>query len=120
MLYDWLDFKDTSCRAIEDNVRATCADIVEECIVVGYGRPSPTLIVEAPSNVDQDKLKCDIIRATHPFNYRRYIHERISSEKMIIVVPPNSLPRTASKGNIGGKAVEEAYKDQLNEIHASA
>lgn len=107
-------------RALEDNVRATCGDLIQECIVVGYGRPSPTLVVEALSNMDEEKLKKDIIQATRPFNSRRYMHERIVSEKMIIVVPPNSLPRTASKGNIRRRAVEEAYKTKLDEIYAKA
>jgi predicted PilT family ATPase len=86
--------------------------------VVGYGRPSPTLVVEVPAGMDEEKLKRDIIRAIRPFNSRRYMHERIVSEKMVIVVPPNSLPRTASKGNIRRRAVEEAYKKELDEIYA--
>ncbi len=34
-------------KAIEDNLRATCADLVDECIVVGTGRPSPRLVHRA-------------------------------------------------------------------------
>jgi hypothetical protein len=46
--------------------------------------------------------------------------ERIVSEKMVIVVPPNSLPRTTSKGNIRRRAVDEANKAKLiDEIYAS-
>lgn len=48
------------------------------------------------------------------------MHERIVSEKNIIVVPPNSLPRTGSKGNIRRRAVEEVYKAKLDEIYAQA
>jgi hypothetical protein len=68
--------------------------------------------------VDEERTNRDIIRAIRPFNSRRYMHERIVSEKMVIVVPPNSLPRTASKGNIRRRAVEEAYKVKLDEIYA--
>jgi hypothetical protein len=93
--------------------------MIGECVVVGYGRPSPVLVVEAPVDVDQEMLKKKIIAATHPFNSRRYMHERISSEKMILVVPPNTLPRTSAKGNIRRKSVEEAYKCQLDEIYSS-
>lgn len=69
--------------------------------------------------MDHEELKKEIIRATRPFNSRRYLHEQIISEKMIVVVPPNALPRTSSKGNIRRKAVEEAYKEQIDAIYAS-
>jgi hypothetical protein len=69
--------------------------------------------------MDYEELKREIIRATRPFNSRRYLHEQIISEKMVVVVPPNSLPRTGSKGNIRRKAVEEAYQSQLDAIYAS-
>jgi hypothetical protein len=105
-------------RAIEDNVRITCADMIGDCVVVGYGRPSPVLVVEAPVDADQEALKMKIIAATRPFNSRRYEHERISSEKMILVVAPKTLPRTSAKDNIRRKAVEEAYKRQLDEIYS--
>jgi hypothetical protein len=106
-------------RAIEDNVGTTCGHLVAECIVVGYGRPSPILFVEPSTDMDHDELKREIIRATRPFNSRRYLHEQILDEKMVVVVPRKTLPRTASKGNIRRKAVEEAYKDQLDAIYAS-
>ena len=104
-------------RAIEDNVRMTCADLVSECVVVGTGRPSPAMFIE-PVNVQMDhcELKRAIIRKTRHFHSRRYIHERITSAGMIVVVPPRTLPRTATKGNIRRKAVEEAYKPVLDEL----
>src|SRR6267154_5911745 len=105
-------------RAIEDNVRATCGDLIEECIVVGTGRPSPTLFVEPGHNVDHGKLKRDIIRKTRQFHARRYLHEQITNPDLIIVVPSKSLPRTATKGNIRRKAVEDAYQVELDRLYA--
>lgn len=104
-------------RAIEDNVRMTCADLVSECVVVGTGRPSPAMFIE-PVDVQMDhcELKRAIIRKTRHFHSRRYIHERITLADMIVVVPPRTLPRTATKGNIRRKAVEEAYKPLLDEL----
>jgi acyl-CoA synthetase (AMP-forming)/AMP-acid ligase II len=107
------------CRAIEDNIRATCGDLIEECIVVGTGRPSPALFVEPAPGVDYGKLKRDIIRKTRQFHSRRYLHEQITNPKLIMVVPSGSLPRTATKGNIRRKAVEEAYQAELDKIYAS-
>ncbi|KAG5220182.1 amp- ligase [Salix suchowensis] len=104
-------------RAIEDNVRAMCGDVVGDCIVVGSGRPSPVLFVEpATDGMDEEKLKKTIIRKTRAFHVRRYLHERITSTKMIIVVAPRQLPRTATKGNIRRKLVEDLYKDELDHI----
>lgn len=62
-------------------------------------------------------LKKEILRGMESFNLRRYPHERISSEDMIIIVPPKSLPRTATKGNIRRRAIEEIYKQQLDGIY---
>ena len=65
-------------RAIEENVRATCGDLVDECIVVGSGRASPALFVEPATEMDHEKLKVEIIRRTRAFHARRYLHERIT------------------------------------------
>ncbi|KIK71118.1 hypothetical protein GYMLUDRAFT_52257 [Collybiopsis luxurians FD-317 M1] len=118
---DWIKSENSlrcDTKAIEDNVRAMCGGQIAECIVVGTGRPSPVLFVEPVVEVDDhEKLKKEIIRKTRHFHSRRYLHERIASTKMIIVVPRNTLPRTATKGNIRRKAVEEAYQSQLDEIY---
>lgn len=103
-------------RAIEDNARATCSALIKECIVVGTGRPSPVMFIEPAVEMDHDKLKKEIIRKTRQFHSRRYLHERITSPNMIVVVPPQTLPRTATKGNIRRKAVEEAFKTQIDQI----
>ncbi|KAI5124628.1 hypothetical protein M0805_004237 [Coniferiporia weirii] len=104
-------------RAIEDNVRATCSDLVDECIVVGTGRPSPALFIEPSKEMDHSALKSEIIRRTRAFHARRYIHERITDPELVIIVEPKSLPRTATKGNIRRKAVEDTYRELLDEIY---
>ena len=105
-------------RAIEDNVQLACGSVIEECVVVGTGRPSPVLFVEPVVCDDAEKLKKGIIRKTGPlFHARRYLHERITSTNMVVVVPRQTLPRTSIKGNIWRKAVEEAYKDVLDWIY---
>ncbi|KAF7424658.1 hypothetical protein PC9H_009968 [Pleurotus ostreatus] len=117
---DWIKSENSlrcDTKAIEDNVRAMCGDLVGDCIVVGSGRPSPVLFVEpATDGMDEEKLKKTIIRKTRAFHVRRYLHERITSTKMIVVVAPRQLPRTATKGNIRRKLVEDLYKDELDRI----
>ncbi|TFK76995.1 acetyl-CoA synthetase-like protein [Pluteus cervinus] len=117
---DWIK-TETSLRcdtkAIEDNTRAMCGNLIAECVVVGTGRPSPVMFVEPVTDMDHDKLTKEIIRKTRQFHSRRYLHERITSHKMIVVVPSGTLPRTVTKGNIRRKAVEEAFKDTLDSIH---
>ncbi|KAI6162281.1 hypothetical protein EDD17DRAFT_1777070 [Pisolithus thermaeus] len=106
-------------KAIEDNVRITCGDLIGECIVVGTGRPSPALFVEPAAGVDHERLQKEILRKTRAFHSRRYLHERITRKELIIIVPPKSLPRTSTKGNVRRKAVEELHKARLDDIYAS-
>lgn len=106
--------------SIEDNVRKMCGSLIEECVVVGNARPSPTLFIEAAVDMDHTKLKKEIIRKTRLFHSRRYIHERITSPQFIIVVPSKSLPRTATKGNIRRRAVEELFKAELDQVYITA
>ena len=112
-------------RSIENNIHTTCSDIVANCVVVGNGRPYPALFVEPQSPAAAASahlalnLKREIIQRTSDFHsllYRpfailslgstlialtnRQRHERIQDVRMIKVVPANSLPRTAAKGNI--------------------
>ncbi|CAK5262853.1 unnamed protein product [Mycena citricolor] len=117
---DWIKMESSlrcNTKAIEENARASCGNLISECIVVGSARPSPVLFVEPGSEaVDQEKLKRDIIRKTRQFHARRYLHERITSTAMIVVVPKGSLPRTVTKGNIRRKAVEEIYQSVIDGI----
>jgi hypothetical protein len=66
--------------------------------------------------MDQNKLKREIIRKTRHFHSRRYLHERIISSDMIVIVPRQTLPRTSTKGNIRRRAVEEAFKAEIDKI----
>jgi len=121
---DWIKTENSlrcDTKAIEDNVRMMCADLVSECVVVGSGRPSPAMFVEPlDPNADYNELKRTIIRKTRHFHSRRYIHERITSADMIVVIPPGTLPRTATKGNVRRKTVEEGYKSLLDELYGQA
>ncbi|TFK36149.1 hypothetical protein BDQ12DRAFT_737217 [Crucibulum laeve] len=120
---DWIKSENSlrcDTKAIEDNVRTTCGSLIAECIVVGSGRPSPVMFIEPAVDMDHDKLKKDIIRKTRQFHSRRYLHERITSTDMIVVVPRLTLPRTATKGNIRRKAVEDAFKTQIDKIFGCA
>ncbi|KAF5389415.1 hypothetical protein D9757_004334 [Collybiopsis confluens] len=117
---DWIKTENSlrcDTKSIEDNARAMCGSLISECIAVGTGRPSPVLFVESNPEVFENKLKKEIWRKIRHFHSRRYIHESITSSNMIIVVPKGSLPRTASKGNIRRKAVEEEYKVQLDKLY---
>jgi len=108
-------------RSIEDNVRATCGELVFECIVVGNGRPSPALFIEASERctMDSEKLRKEIVRRTRQFHSRRFIHERITSTKYVVVVERGTLPRTATKGNVRRKAVEDRYRELLDGIYGA-
>ncbi|KAJ7755990.1 hypothetical protein B0H16DRAFT_1315276 [Mycena metata] len=120
---DWIKSESSlrcNTKAIEDNARVTCGNLISECIVVGNGRPNPILVVEPGTDMDHQKLRNEIIRKTRQFHSRRYLHERITSPKMVIVVPRSSLPRTATKGNIRRKAVEEQYKTQIDTIFSKS
>ncbi|EJF66994.1 acetyl-CoA synthetase-like protein [Dichomitus squalens LYAD-421 SS1] len=121
---DWIKSENSlrcDTKAIEDNVLATCGDLVAACIVTGNGRPSPALFVEsADAGADPEKLKRDIIRRIRPFHSRRYMHERIVSPQFVLAVPRGTLPRTATKGNIRRRAVEEAFKAELDCVYGVA
>ena len=108
-------------RSIEDNIRATCGELVFECIVVGNFRPSPTLFIEASEKctMDPEELKEEIIRRTRDFHSRHFIHERITSTKHVVVVERGALPRTATKGNVRRQAAEDQYKELLDGIYGT-
>ena len=70
--------------------------------------------------MDSEELKEEIIGRMAEFNSRRYVHERIASTKHIIVVERGTLPRTATKGNIRRRAIEDQYKELLDSIYTAA
>lgn len=122
---DWIKLANAvrcDTKGIEDEVRAVCADIMSECVVVGTGRRCPSLFVEAAVDsikMDTDQLKLEIVRRMYNFNSRRYIEERISNPKLVFVVASGSLPRTSTKGNIRRRAVEEKYKGDMDKAYES-
>lgn len=93
-----------------------CGNLIANCVVVGSGRPSPIMFIEPAPGIEHEKLKKEVIRKTRQFHSRRYLHERITLTDMIVVVEPQSLPRTATKGNIRRQAVEETYRSQIDLI----
>lgn len=121
---DWIKSSNAlrcDTKAIEDNVRATCDELISQCIVVGNARPSPVLFVEASPTLkmDGERLKKEIVRRTRHFHSRRYLHERITSAKMVVVVPAGTLPRTVTKGNVRRRAVEDMFKSELDAIFSA-
>jgi len=105
-------------KAIEDEVHKLCSDLVLTCVAVGHMRPAPTLFVEpANLNIDHDTVKAEIVRRLKPFSDTRYVHEKMVNPNHIIVVEPNVLPRTATKGNIRRQAVEQMFKVQLDALY---
>ncbi|CCL98987.1 uncharacterized protein FIBRA_00995 [Fibroporia radiculosa] len=117
---DWIKTENSlrcDTRSIEDNVFASCSDLIGSCVVVGNGRPSPVLFVEPAGETDAQKLKNEVYRRIRAFHSRRYMHERIPSAAFIVVLPKGSLPLTATKGNIRRRAVEQAFKAELDRIH---
>ncbi|KAF9061227.1 hypothetical protein BDP27DRAFT_1429170 [Rhodocollybia butyracea] len=119
---DWFNMQNCSLcdtKAIEDNARSLCGDIISDCVVVGNGHPSPVLVVEACSvspALDESKLKAEIYRRIHPFHATRYPHEGIASPDMIFVVPLGTLPRTVTKATVRRKVIEEMMKEKLDKL----
>ncbi|KAI5459558.1 hypothetical protein BGZ63DRAFT_489404 [Mariannaea sp. PMI_226] len=110
--------------SIEMNAMDTCGhDLIGAAVVVGVGRPSPVLVVE-PKDITTicsepyiERLKNEIFQRVSPFHKRRYMHERIGDPRFILVVPTGTLARTATKGNIQRKKVQENLKDELDKIY---
>ncbi|KAL0572811.1 hypothetical protein V5O48_009156 [Marasmius crinis-equi] len=108
-------------KAIEENVRRTSGDLIFECVAVGYGRPSPALLVEPAlthDSADQD-LKQKIFDRIQPFNSLFREHERIVSPNLILLVSRNTLPRTETKGNVKRKAAEDMFKEMLDRVYVN-
>ncbi|EEU38679.1 uncharacterized protein NECHADRAFT_95150 [Fusarium vanettenii 77-13-4] len=115
--------------SIEANAMETCGDdLIDAVVVVGAGRPSPSMIVElrdgasiGPEEHDEEiglwRIKNEILFRINPFHKRRYMHERIDDARFILIVPRGTLPRTATKGNIRRKQVEEMFKSRLDKVY---
>ncbi|KAG6885192.1 hypothetical protein C0993_004976 [Termitomyces sp. T159_Od127] len=107
-------------RAIEDAVNLHCADLVQNCVVVGYCKPI-VLFVEptakhADSTAHPSKLQSEIIKRMVEFQAGLFPHERFDDR--VAVVARGKLPRTSDKGNIRRNAVEAAFADVLKDIYS--
>ncbi|KAL3601743.1 hypothetical protein FPOAC2_06017 [Fusarium poae] len=108
--------------SLESEAMQVCeADLISAVSVIGYGRPSPAMVVEAKNDdilhVDKDELlafKQHIVQRIAPFHQRKYFHERIDDVRLVFVAAKGTLPRTA-KGNIMRKAVEEMFRMELDQ-----
>ena len=91
-------------RSLEIDIQQACSDIIKSCVIVGHLRPSPALFLEPTDSYANEStwpsLKEEALRRVEPLMVTRYKHERITSPRMIHVLPQGSLPRTAAKGNI--------------------
>ncbi|KAF5343319.1 hypothetical protein D9757_014157 [Collybiopsis confluens] len=113
---DWINMKSAwlcDTKGIENNARELCSDIITGCVVVGEGRPSPVLIVESHSE-NLEVLPAEIYGRIAPFHAGRHHFERIASEKMVIAVPPGTLPRTATKGTVQRRTAEVLFEKNLD------
>ncbi|KAL0060050.1 hypothetical protein AAF712_013173 [Marasmius tenuissimus] len=123
---DWIKMESgDKCDAgsIEKDARAACQSLsgFKDCIIIGSGRPSPVLVVEfdlqASTSELEAELKKDIFHRIQTSPATQWFpHEKIASPDSIIVVPARSLSRTATKGVIRRKAVEEDMREKLDEI----
>ncbi|KAJ4258013.1 hypothetical protein NW762_008150 [Fusarium torreyae] len=112
--------------SLEAEVMQVCeADLVSVVSVVGSGRPSPALMIEPrDDNILQsgdDKIsefKQEVLRRISPFHKRKYMHEKIEDARLVFVVPQGTLPRTSTKGNVMRKAVEELFKQEMDQVYA--
>ncbi|KAF5565365.1 4-hydroxybenzoate benzoate ligase [Fusarium napiforme] len=111
--------------SLEAEAMQVCqADLISAVSVIGYGRPSPAIIVEPKNDeilqLGDDnlaKFKEEVLYRISPFHERKYLHERIDDPRLVFVVPQGTLPRTA-KGNIMRKAVEEMFFDEIEKHFA--
>lgn len=102
-------------RSIEDNVKLTCSDLVQNCVVVGNSKPVVLFVEPTPSFADSvqspAEVKATILQRIEGFQAKRFGHEKIHGPSRIVIVPPGSLPRTEEKGNI-----RSASRNQSNTI----
>ncbi|KAF4333127.1 hypothetical protein FBEOM_13075 [Fusarium beomiforme] len=123
---DWIKMEMAlrcDANSIETDALNSCGDdLIKSVVAIGAGRPSPAIVVETkdPGVLESaDKVlefKRQILQRITPFHRRRYQHERIEDINLIFVVPPGSLPRTDTKGNIRRRKVEEQFKQKMDEV----
>ncbi|KAJ7717991.1 putative amp-CoA ligase [Mycena metata] len=105
-------------KAVEDNVRTTCGDLVHEVVVVGTNCRRILLFVEVDTTSEENgHLATEIIRRIRPFNERLFHHERIADPRQIRTFPPGTLPRTKEKGNIRRNATELLFAQEIADMN---
>jgi acyl-coenzyme A synthetase/AMP-(fatty) acid ligase len=104
-------------RWVEEEVMRRCQDLVVGCVVVGQGRRGPAVFVEVEE--EREGLRAVIVGRLRDWMEERYLHERVTEERFVVVVKKGELPRTETKGNIRRKAVEEQWKGVLDEIYGN-
>ena len=65
---------------------------------------------------NNDWIKNKIFQRIVPFHGGRYMYGRIDDPQLIIFMPKAILPRTATKGNVCRKRIEEAMRVHLNTV----
>lgn len=89
-------------RSIEDRVLLDCADLVANCVVVGYCKPIVVFVEPTSAHADSAEktsgLKAEVIQRLENYQSSLFPHERF--EDRVVVVKAGSLPRTTDKGNI--------------------
>ncbi|KAF8058198.1 acetyl-CoA synthetase-like protein [Lyophyllum atratum] len=109
-------------KSIEDNVKLSCSDLVQNCVVVGSYKPIVLFVEPTPpyaaSVENPTEMKTEILKRMEPFQAKAFRHERIGGPSRVVVALPGSLPRTKEKGNIRRKATEEKFADVLKEIYS--
>ena len=108
-------------KAIEDHIRSSCGHLVSEFVVVGSGRVCPAILVERNPlfKGDDEVVRKEIVSLSAEFNSRRYTNEQVPDERLIFIVKKDELPRTATKGNVRRRAVEDKYRQVLDEAYAT-
>ena len=79
-------------------VRKSCADVVHDAVVLGIGRPSACLAVEAKTaDLDEPgklRLAQTVVERLAPTSGRLFPHERIEDPKKVLVVEQGTFIRT--------------------------
>ncbi|KAI5794970.1 acetyl-CoA synthetase-like protein [Pyronema domesticum] len=102
-------------RWVEEEVMRRCQDLVVACVVVGQGRRGPAVFVEVER--EREGLRGTIVERLRDWMEERYLHERVTEQRFVVVVKKGELPRTETKGNVRRKAVEEQWKGVLDEMY---
>ncbi|KAJ7165687.1 hypothetical protein C8R43DRAFT_1061684 [Mycena crocata] len=117
---DWIKIGNAclvDTKTIEEYIRTTCSDLVQELVVVGTNRSSIALLAEASqdSSAEEDVKDAIVTRMT-PFHQRRFAWERLSA-KNIVFVPRGALPRTTTKGNVRRNVAEKLFEADINALY---